>query len=59
MTLQLDARRCLQHAARWSQLVERSDEYLYTGGAYRKIIIRVSKQAVAFRVDTAPFEIVY
>ena len=42
MTLQLDAR---QHAARWSQLVERSDEYLCTGGAYQK-------QAGAFLVDS-------
>ena len=48
MRLQLDARRRLQHAARWSQLVECSDEYLCTGGTYR----RVSKQAGAFRVDS-------
>jgi len=40
MTLQLDARRRLQHATRWSQLVERSDEYLYTGGAYRNDILQ-------------------
>ena len=51
MTLQLDARRCLQHATRWSQLVERSDEYLCTGGALRKH--RLSKQAGTFRVDSA------
>jgi len=40
VTLQLDARRCLQHAAWWSQLVEHSDEYLCTGGAYRKDIVQ-------------------
>jgi len=33
------AARCLQHAARWSQLVERSDEYLCTGGACCKHVL--------------------
>jgi len=45
MRLQLDARRCLQ------QLVQRSDEYLCTGEAYRK-------QAGAFRVGIVRFLLV-
>jgi len=31
---------CAALAARWSQFVERIDEYLCTGGAYRRQIVK-------------------